>query len=571
MLASPAVPATAQRIWERLGLPGAVTDQRVPATALGRLPRRARRRQGRAAVPAHQGVSDVRCPTGSTPLPRLTTSGSGRRRRRRSTRPRRRGVDDDRRRLRPGRRRSAPLDIAAARRVYATVGLHPHEARHGVDTIVDLVAARHRRRRRVRARLLLRPLAARRPARRVRRPDRPRPRAPACRSWSTPATRGTTRSTCSTPTACRSGSSSTASPAAPTRPGGPSTAAPSSASRGSSRSRAPPTSARRPRLVPADRLLIETDSPYLAPVPHRGKLNRPAWVPLVGAVPRRAPRCAGGEHSPSDGGERHGRRSRAPARLARFGTATPDTDMNRSTSETRRPGSWPPGAGQRDHPRCPADHLVGEPRRGWLLVAPRTSPPSASTPGEADDAAVAAGGGVRSDGQSGAAYLEPVASVMTPATAAIVVGTTPDDLIATGPRLVPPHLGAVRTRASSTGSPAARRSPWSTSPTAGRRACTTDPRRRPCPRRAAVEPGPLPTHRRADGRADPRRVRKSDALDDALAAEDPRAARRAPPRTSTATSDRTSSPTPTPCGASPTSPASAPATTSSRSAPGSAR
>ncbi len=34
-------------------------------------------------------------------------------------------------------------------------------------------------------------------------------------------------------------------------------------------------------LCPADKLLIETDSPYLAPVPHRGKKNRPAWVPHV--------------------------------------------------------------------------------------------------------------------------------------------------------------------------------------------------------------------------------------------------------------------------------------------------
>ena len=33
--------------------------------------------------------------------------------------------------------------------------------------------------------------------------------------------------------------------------------------------------------VPADRLLVETDSPYLAPVPHRGKTNEPAYVAHV--------------------------------------------------------------------------------------------------------------------------------------------------------------------------------------------------------------------------------------------------------------------------------------------------
>ena len=32
------------------------------------------------------------------------------------------------------------------------------------------------------------------------------------------------------------------------------------------------------RLVPGDRLLAESDSPYLAPVPHRGRRNEPAWV-----------------------------------------------------------------------------------------------------------------------------------------------------------------------------------------------------------------------------------------------------------------------------------------------------
>ncbi len=37
-------------------------------------------------------------------------------------------------------------------------------------------------------------------------------------------------------------------------------------------------------LCPMDRLLVETDTPFLTPVPHRGTLNEPSRVPLVGAA-----------------------------------------------------------------------------------------------------------------------------------------------------------------------------------------------------------------------------------------------------------------------------------------------
>ncbi|MCU1463017.1 MAG: putative deoxyribonuclease [Acidimicrobiales bacterium] len=35
---------------------------------------------------------------------------------------------------------------------------------------------------------------------------------------------------------------------------------------------------------PLERIVVETDAPYLAPVPHRGQTNRPAWVAVVGAA-----------------------------------------------------------------------------------------------------------------------------------------------------------------------------------------------------------------------------------------------------------------------------------------------
>jgi TatD DNase family protein len=36
------------------------------------------------------------------------------------------------------------------------------------------------------------------------------------------------------------------------------------------------------RFVPKERILVETDAPFLAPVPHRGQRNEPAWVAVVG-------------------------------------------------------------------------------------------------------------------------------------------------------------------------------------------------------------------------------------------------------------------------------------------------
>ena len=42
------------------------------------------------------------------------------------------------------------------------------------------------------------------------------------------------------------------------------------------------------RMIPGDRLLIETDTPYLTPVPHRGVPNEPCYLPAVAAVVAKA-------------------------------------------------------------------------------------------------------------------------------------------------------------------------------------------------------------------------------------------------------------------------------------------
>ena len=45
-------------------------------------------------------------------------------------------------------------------------------------------------------------------------------------------------------------------------------------------------------MVPDERLLIETDSPYLAPVPYRGKTNNPSYVPYVAAEIAKVRSCS---------------------------------------------------------------------------------------------------------------------------------------------------------------------------------------------------------------------------------------------------------------------------------------
>ena len=35
------------------------------------------------------------------------------------------------------------------------------------------------------------------------------------------------------------------------------------------------------KTIPDDRILLETDSPYLAPTPHRGEKNEPKYIPLI--------------------------------------------------------------------------------------------------------------------------------------------------------------------------------------------------------------------------------------------------------------------------------------------------
>ena len=53
------------------------------------------------------------------------------------------------------------------------------------------------------------------------------------------------------------------------------------------------------RFVPADRLVLETDCPFLPPHPHRGQRNEPAWVAITSVSRPRSPDAASAFMSPS--------------------------------------------------------------------------------------------------------------------------------------------------------------------------------------------------------------------------------------------------------------------------------
>jgi TatD DNase family protein len=255
---------------------GAVADQRLPdAAAWGGYPGGHPGRPRAPAVPpkhestgvddrfwvdTHCHLDDERMPGGTeaasrppaTPACRMVCVGCDATRR-----------GGDRRRRRHGD-------------VWATVGLHPHDAVNGVDTIVDLLDPGCRGRRRVRPRLPLRPLPARCSARCSPR----RSRSPTTRilplvihtrdAWDDTfdvlPPRGSPERTIFH---CFTGG--------PTRPGAASTSAHSSASRASSRFRTPTRPVRRGAPYCALRVHRTCSSrptarlTSLAPVPHRGR------------------------------------------------------------------------------------------------------------------------------------------------------------------------------------------------------------------------------------------------------------------------------------------------------------
>ena len=178
--------------------------------------------------------------------------------------------------------------IPAGFGAWATVGLHPHDAAQGladVEGALDEALARTRGRWWRWGSADSTTTTTIRPAPPNATCSPPRSTWPRNGIWPssfTPVTPGTTPSTSCTAPIDPSMWWCTVSPADPTRPVGVSISMPIFRSAASSPSRPPTTSAAAAALCPLDRLLVETDAPFLAPVPHRGEDNRPALVSVVG-------------------------------------------------------------------------------------------------------------------------------------------------------------------------------------------------------------------------------------------------------------------------------------------------
>ena len=170
ILASPAIPDTAQAVWERIGLDRQVADQRLPAAAAwGGYPGGLAVTKGEPLFPAPHGLTRRHDRSDMTwcrqPLPPPRRTDPRRRRRRGARRPGGRRAHDDHGRLRPG-------DVARGDRgrgARTTASTRPsgsiRTTRRTASTRSSSCSTRRGRRgRRGRPRLLLRPLAPRRAA-----------------------------------------------------------------------------------------------------------------------------------------------------------------------------------------------------------------------------------------------------------------------------------------------------------------------------------------------------------------------------------------------------------------------
>ena len=304
VLVSPAIPAASAEIWRRLGLPGSPADQRLPGGGgVGRVPGRAAGREGRPALPPPQVA-----PAADVVRQPLPPAVRGRARPTPSTGPRRPAS--------AGWCASAPTPSSRRPPSPSPGATRTGCGRRSASTPTTPSTARRHRppaRRprgggggRVRARLPLRPLPPRRAAGGLRGPDRPGRRHGAWPWSSTPGRRGTTPSPssrpgppCPTVFHCFSGGPAEARRALDLGAWLSFSGIVTFKTAGDLRAAA--------ALAPLDRILVETDAPYLTPVPHRGRPNEPAFVPLVGAaVADRAGRARGG-HRGGHLGKRGGR------------------------------------------------------------------------------------------------------------------------------------------------------------------------------------------------------------------------------------------------------------------------